>query len=496
MTDHKRKYFLLVFAGVILGCSPVAAGRIVYPWRACPAVVLTGQHMEILYDSMHDLPVDSVILEGPFNRVALFIDTVSTGKFEYDPMTHSATNSRIKVKIPENTPEELYDLMVKSAGETGLSEKSVNVLKAYRNPHCFIHISDPHISRQWVGTADNGYAKELELLDRFIEVANIIHPDYVIVTGDLIHDYTRMNADSIGWGGTVISGSEQHPLAEEKYKNYFEGTHGFSGIYGLNAPVFSLPGNHDFYGLEKDDHHGKVAQWNQLMGKRVYGFSYADTRIIVADDYLGDPVTDIPDKAPMSGLQGAVLEHFFDVFGHGKVRIMAQHRPDRIDTAFINRHHINILLNGHSHTPRQSYVGTTPTLSIRPGTVCRSGEIAQWTKTLGFFRIFRVDGDTFHHSPPLRFCENPTAPCNELIMNLTLVFTNANTGQSTENEAVITNNFAVDLPACRVRFVMARGKYRVFGGTVRQVMETERCSVIDVDMDVNARSVQRVRITQ
>jgi len=488
--------FIFVCLSFIWWCPLVNANQIVYPWRACPAIVSIGQAIDILYDNTIGMSVDSIILEGPYNRVILSVDRVSTGWFEYDTFTKVGVNQQIQVTIPEDTPEELYDLIVKSGDETNISKRSVKVLKAYRNPHRFIHISDPHISRQWVGSPDQGYAKELELLDRFIEVANIIHPEYIIVTGDIIHDYTRFNADSLGWGGVVHSGFDNPPLAEEKYNNYFEGANGFSGVYGFNAPVFSIPGNHDFYGPKSDDYPAKAAQWNRLMGKRVYGFSYLDTRIIGADDYLGDPVIDIPNHAPMSGLQGRLLDSFLHTAGHGKIRIMAQHRPDRVDTAFVDRHKIHILLNGHNHRPHQSFVGSTPTLNIRPGAVCRSGEIAKWKKTLGFFRIFTIDSDIFQYSPPLRFCKNPTAAYDELIMNLTLDFKWDNTGQATFNEARITNDFDIDLPNCNIRFVMAKGKYKVSEGTIYQIIETSEYTVLDVRVDAGAQSSKEVTVTK
>lgn len=490
------RYFLLVCLGIIWACPLVKANHIVYPWRACPAIMGIGQSIDILYDNTAGMPIDSVILKGPYNQVVLSVDEVRTGWFEYDTFTKAAVSNQIRITIPEGTPEELYDLIVMSGGETNISKRSVKVLKTFRNPHRFIHISDPHTSRQWIGTPDNGYAKELELLDRFIEVANIIHPEYIIVTGDIIHDYTRFDADSLGWGGTVRSGFDNPPLAEEKYKNYFEGAGGFSGVYGFNAPVFSTSGNHDFYGPKSDNYPAKAAQWNRLMGKRVYGFSYLDTRIIASDDFLGDPVVDIPDNAPMSGLQGKLLDSFLNVAGHGKIRIMAQHRHNRLDTAFVDRNRINIVLNGHSHRPHHEYVGTTPTLSTRPGAVVRSGEIANWKKTLGFFRIFTIDNDTFQYSAPLRFCKNPTAAYEELVMNLTLDFNKSNTGEATSNEALITNDFDVDLPNCNVRFVMAKGKYNVSEGSIYQVIETSKFSVLDVRVDVGAQSRKQVMITK
>jgi predicted MPP superfamily phosphohydrolase len=496
MKNRDATIFSILIAA-LFSLLPVfsVAGNIVYPWRAVPAFSKAGDRFEILFNNINYSEIDSVVLTGPYNRVSLTIDSVFTGRFEYDSFTKQSVNNKIRVRVPESTPEELYSLAIYSAGETFISPKSVKVVRQFNPSHCFIHISDPHISRQWVGTAENGYAKELELLDRFVEVANIIAPDFIIVTGDVIHQYTLFDADSTGWGGTKNYDPDQRPLAEEKYKNYFEGAKGFSGIHGLNSPVFSLPGNHDFYGVSRTDHLAMASQWNHMCGKRVYGFSYAGTRVIAADDFLGDPITDIPDTLPMSGLQGKVFKAFFDENGPGKFRILAQHRPDRVDTVFLNKFKINILLNGHLHNPFSETVGNTPTLSIRPGTVCRSGEISRWKETLGFFRIFTIKEDTFGFSPALRICKDPTVPYEELKMNLTLNFLNPNDGNFRSNEAILSNAFELDLPKCKIRFVMEKGEYSVSGGTIQQIIVTDTLSIVDVYADVPANTTKKVNIS-
>lgn len=220
------------------------------------------------------------------------------------------------------------------------------------------------------------------------------------------------------------------------------------------------------------------------------------TRILASDDFLGDPVTDIPENAPMSGLQGVALEKFLTTAGEGKLHIIAQHRHNRVDTFFIDKHKINILLNGHSHTPRVSLVGSTPTTSIRSGVVCRSGNIEIWDKTLVFFRIIHIDGDEFQYSPPLRFCENPNAPYEELRMNLTLDYKNDNCGKHFSNEVLLTNKLGVDLPNCRIRFVMPKGKYRVSEGVIHQVIETPELSILDINVDVAASGSTLVKALQ
>jgi len=483
---------LFLYSGIFTHI--IFAGKIVYPWRAVPAFVQSGENFYILYDNLVYSEIDSVTLRSPFFNVSLQIDSVNTGVFEYDTFTGMSVNNKIWVRVPRSTPEDLYDLNIFADGEITISHRSVKTVKEFSPAHSFIHISDLHVSRQWEGTPEDGYAKELELFDSFTKVANIIAPDFVIVTGDIIHHYTRIDADSTGWGGIKLYDADQLPLVEEKYRNYYHGAKGFAGIYGLNSPVFSLPGNHDFYAIERGDYHGMASQWNRLCGKRVYGFSYAGTRVIAADDFLGDPVTDIPDSSPMSGLQGKVFENFFNDAGTGSLRIMAQHRPDRIDTVFLNNNRINILLNGHRHTPFHEYVGATPTLSTRPGTVCRSGDILNWEETLGFFRIFYLQSDSFTFTPPLRFCKNPTVDYRHLELNLTLDYKNPNDGTASKNEAIIENLFPVDLPGCRVRFVMKKGEYSVTGGTIRQSVHSGKFTVVDVSADVDSMGSREVRI--
>jgi predicted MPP superfamily phosphohydrolase len=476
------------------GQSFLPAGSIVYPFRASPAIVKIGTQLPILYNNKAQHQIDSVILKGPYSRVRLHIDSLSKGRFEYDSYTNLYTNNKIWTSLPKTAPEDMYDLLVYSGGEIEISRRSVKVVMNFPKKHSFIHITDTHISRNWVGPAKDGFAEELQLLDRFITVANIISPDLVIVTGDLIHDYTRFNKDERGWGGDTIKGYDKLPTIEEKYRNYFEGAKGYRGVQAINAPVFSVPGNHDFYGMKEDNYAAKAAQWNALCGIRVSGLAFAGTRFMFIDDYLGDPVRDIPNKKPMSGLQGQVLRNFLKENGPGDLRIMAQHRHNRADTAFINQQKVGLIVNGHIHTPNVDTLGRTPTIRIRPGVVARSGENHRWEEILGLFRIIRIDGEKFEYSKPLRFCANPIDPYDKIRLNLTLNFKNENTGASIQNDAVIDNKLPADLPGCRVRFVMKKGSYSVTGGVIRQAFSSGKLTIVDVDTHVNATAMKKVSI--
>ncbi len=491
-----NKLYILIFtvACLLAGARPAKSDGIRYPWRAAPAIVLHGGQFEILFDNTGSVAVDSIRLEGPYNNARLTIDRTDKGQYSFDPYTNASVNTRITTGIPTGTPEELYDLVIYTKTGQHRSLRSVKVIREYRKQHRFIHISDPHVSRQWVGSPENGYAKELELFDKFVEIANIIAPDFILSTGDLIHDYTRFNADSLGWGGTLHTAPDQKPSVEEKFRNYFEGAKGFKGVSGVNSPTFSITGNHDFYGLDAKDYRGKSLQWNQLNGKRVFGMSYGDTRVLFMDDFLGDPAVDVPDHAPLSGLQGNVLKRFLETEGPGKIRILAQHRPDRIDTAFCDSYGIKLILNGHNHRPFQELIGKTPTLSIRPGSISRSGSVAEWEKVLGFFRVFTVEEGNYTFTEPLRIVDNPVAEYADLESNMRLAFRVTNDGSQSRNEATIDNRFPTTFRDCAVRFVMKKGKYAVEGAEIKQVIESGAFSVVDVNFDLGAAEIKKISI--
>jgi hypothetical protein len=81
-------------------------------------------------------------------------------------------------------------------------------------------------------------------------------------------------------------------------------------------------------------------------------------------------------------------------------------------------------------------------------------------------------------------------------MNLSLVYKKENNGTQKSNEALITNNLDVSLPNCHVRFVMKKGKYKVSGGTIYQVIETSQFSVLDINIDIDASSNNLIKVSK
>lgn len=492
----KTYFTLLLYLVAVVGMAQtyVPVGDIIYPYRAAPAAVKTGTGFQVLYNNRNSNTIDSVVLKAKYWNVKLKVDSVQKGHFEYDSFTQQFTNTKIWVTVPATAPEDMYDLIIYKQAEVQVSKRSVKLLKLFPAVQRIIHISDTHVSRNWKGSPTDGYAEELELLDKFINVANIIAPDFVVVTGDLTHDYTRFSPDARGWGGKKFTAPDAQPFAEEKFKNYYEGAKGYRGVQFIDAPVFSVTGNHDFYGMDVKDHAQKALQWNSISGIRVHGVAYGDTRLMVVDNFLGDSIRDIPVKAPMAGLQGKVFKDFLEQNGPGKIRLMAQHLHNKFDADFINKNDVKLVLSGHIHTPEAGPIKGTKATTIRPGVVCRSGENERWEKVLGLFRIVTVNGSEFSFTDPIRFCVNPTLSYKDIKLNLTLDFKQDNNGKSSSNTAVIKNSLPTDLPNCHIRFVMKKGKYRVEGGRVQQVVNSGSRTVVDVRADVNSSKSRSVNI--
>jgi predicted MPP superfamily phosphohydrolase len=122
----------------------------------------------------------------------------------------------------------------------------------------FIHASDTHISEQSVGRT----VKLRELTD-------ILKPDFVLVCGDLVRDALR--------------------VPEEEAKRYYELY--VENISKFTMPVWSVPGNHELFGIErhlslvstKHPMYGR-GMYAHYLGPNYYSFNYGGIHFIGLDD--------------------------------------------------------------------------------------------------------------------------------------------------------------------------------------------------------------------
>lgn len=122
----------------------------------------------------------------------------------------------------------------------------------------FIHASDTHISEQ-----------SLPRMVKFRELTEKLKPNFVLVTGDLVRDALR--------------------VPEEEAKRYYELY--VDNISKFTVPVFSVPGNHEAFGIER--HLSLVSPKHPLYGRKMYthylgpnyySFNYGGIHFIGLDD--------------------------------------------------------------------------------------------------------------------------------------------------------------------------------------------------------------------
>jgi predicted MPP superfamily phosphohydrolase len=99
----------------------------------------------------------------------------------------------------------------------------------------FMHASDTHISQA-----------SLARTQRMRAVVDSVHPDLLIITGDLVRDALRV-------GEAEATGYYQMFMKEEA---------------AFKEPVFTIPGNHENFGIERDTSH--VSASHPLYGRGMY----------------------------------------------------------------------------------------------------------------------------------------------------------------------------------------------------------------------------------
>jgi hypothetical protein len=99
----------------------------------------------------------------------------------------------------------------------------------------FIHASDTHVSPQTVGR-----------MQQLRAIAEKYHPDFVLVSGDLVRDALRVGEDEArGYYDLYTAEARRFPM-----------------------PVWSVPGNHENFGIER--HLSLVSPRHPLYGKGMY----------------------------------------------------------------------------------------------------------------------------------------------------------------------------------------------------------------------------------
>jgi 3',5'-cyclic AMP phosphodiesterase CpdA len=240
--------------------------NIIYPLMGTPAIKKNGSELTIKVDTKGKEPAgwdvslnptEAAKVDGSFN---LPIKSVKKGSSYWNK---SQSIYEVTITIPNDVPEELFDLQVSYTGDgtriTDDEPNSVKIVKEFKKDFTFIHLTDIHVgsprnisdpnNATEAGMWDPDLNKRWLYLQKTIKQVNLLKPDFVVLTGDLM--FGQMNP--------------------KEYIYEYEETYRI--LKQFNVPVYLVPGNHDYYAQDATLTDG-AKYWEQYFGPQYFSFDY------------------------------------------------------------------------------------------------------------------------------------------------------------------------------------------------------------------------------
>lgn len=456
----KKLVSISIFLVTVLSTSINWCQNIVYPWRAAPAIVKSGESFEVWFNATEGQTIKSVELKGPYNNVSA-TNTIKKGNWIYDCTSLNTYNTKIIVDVPKNTPADRYDIIINTSKGQDVSLAGIKVIKEYKDQYYILHFSDIHAFQ-------NGYPTTLNRLSTLVDVANIINPEMAFNTGD---DLYRPNEDRMN---QLFSGNSAN---------------GIKGLNQLNAATFTVVGNHDtdFDNVPEEGFYPEKSKWwNKWWGLQAYNFKYGEGRFMVINDGWDgfDPTKQIDEAA--TWLQNE---------RSGNFRLGSAHIKDSELLDLDKKVNLNLVLIGHNHHIAKENPRLFNSKTIQ--------YIANSMREYMEFNLYQVNAKTGISIPvsgptaQVVYVENPDDQNSPSLYKpkLILTYSNTNDGKVKKNTATITNKFNFPIENARVRFVMPLGAtYSVTKGFIEQAFDGTSAHIVDVNINLEPNSTTTIEI--
>jgi Calcineurin-like phosphoesterase len=386
----------------------------------------------------------------------------------------------LSVQAPvEPVVHELYDLRVTASvpGTDPLDDttrNAVQLIPGFKDDYYFIHITDSHLPTHLYYYQDGSLADSTETLDlrAVIDDINIINPEFVLHTGDLVNE---------------------GELEDFQYRRYF--TRAQRLLTELEVPFYLTGGNHDLGGWNDTPPSDGTARrtWWRFFGWRHlddppagapwytqnYSFDYGPIH------YVGLEAYNNYDNW-RSGIYGS------DSFTSGQLSWLSNDLADAAGSAaqvlfyhkdFQNQINLQSLgvemaLWGHIHS-NDGNINQQP-YDLSTDNTC-DGDRS--------FRLIRVSGGEL---TPVHSIQSGSAG-----QNLTVSYSPDNQGNSLIVTAVVDNNFShrFEHGLLRIRMPNESGQFEVVGGELQQVALQDTVAICYIGVDLMPNSEQEVIVS-
>ncbi len=371
----------------------------------------------------------------------------------------------LTVTIPQVNVFELYDLEVNASGGLhDISQNAVQVLPSRKSSYYFVHITDLHMPTR-IFYPDAGFdADSLSVVDfrAVMDDINLIRPEFVLLTGDLINE-----GELEGFANQYHYGWVQRVISE------------------LEVPVFVTAGNHDIGGWNSTPPPAGSARrnwwryfgWNWLDNEATswpyhtqdYYFSYNNTLFVGLEAYDNYDYWRqyIYGNESFTGQQ---LNWLNDVLSlHPDHTRVLFHHYDFQEQLNLSALDIDLALWGHIHSNSGSIYSQPYDLSTR--SACDGNRA---------YRVIRVNNDVI--TPYNSIYAGSTGS------NLSISYSPSNYGVSDTVTATIINGQPLAFENTLVKFIMPAGTtgYDVSNGVIEQIERTWQKNICYVRVNLPA----------
>ena len=459
----KYRYLILILSL----CLPLAAQS---AWNA------PGDTLSVIMQPIMNVP--QIVVPGENLLITALTDEGTSGwtaalihadKRIDLPVQLNGYNAELGIRemsapIPNIPVFELYDLELSATGGIyDLAKNAVQVLPSRKQSYYFIHITDLHLPNR-VYYPNPGYEVDsLEVNDfrAVIEDINLIRPEFVLITGDLVNE-----GELEGFAGQYWYGWTQRLLEL------------------IEVPIFVLGGNHDLGGWDDTPAPQGSARrnWWRYFGwpwlnttnspsglyTQDYSFRYGDVHYIGLETYINydDWRYNIYGNTSLipSQWQWLNLELALDP----PTKVLFYHY-DFEEEFYLQDMGVQLALWGHTHSNEGSIYEQPYNLGTR--SVC-SGNRA--------YRVIKVNGTNLMPQNTIYAGDSGTS--------LYHYFLPSNMGVADSVQCVVVNNHSQAFDQGLLKFNMPHSPsgYSVSGGVLEQVDDSGDYSICYVRVNIMA----------
>ena len=379
----------------------------------------------------------------------------------------------LKATIPSVEFYELYDLKVTASnGISDTVSNSVKVIDSYKNDYYFVQITDTHLlGHSFCGRRriQRRLNTEMDDLNEVIKDINLINPEFVLLTGDLLNEGEMENFECL----------RNHTKTIQLLEKF-------------EVPVYIVPGNHDLGGWVSTPPLQGTARkewwrffgWNHKTGYPTqeeyyvhdYSFDYGNVHFagLESSDNYDSYMYEVYGEKGFIPSQLTWLENDLSAAGD-KTKVLFYHY-DFNHELDLSKLGVDMALWGHTHKNTDDF---THPYNIGTDNVC-DGEQA--------YRVIRVNNG--------KLTPKNTLYVQDVTQNLDVVYNSGNSDPNNVLSATLTNHHNQAFSNALIKFEVPgeETEYLVENGTLKQVHSSNGTNTCYVNVNLDANSEITVNI--